>query len=137
MKPIEGYLFTTDENDKFQLNGYINGIKGLCAGSDENAFVGLTFEKLEEPKAETEKPTETPNEQEPEKPTETPTETPDVNPADKTTFADVPKSEYYYEPVMWAAEQGITGGTGNGKFSPNMSCTRAQVVTFLYRYMSK
>jgi hypothetical protein len=48
-------------------------------------------------------------------------------------FADVKKSDYFYEAVLWAVENGITSGTGNGKFSPNMACSRGQIVTFLYR----
>lgn len=50
-------------------------------------------------------------------------------------FTDVPASEYYAEAVAWAVENGITQGTGAGKFSPNDTCTRAQVVTFLYRLL--
>ena len=42
-------------------------------------------------------------------------------------------SAYYYEPVKWAQEKGITGGIGNGLFGPNQPCTRAQIVTFLWR----
>ena len=40
---------------------------------------------------------------------------------------------YYYDAVLWAVEQGITGGTGDGKFSPDAPCTRAQMATFLWR----
>lgn len=45
-----------------------------------------------------------------------------------TTHAD------YMKAIIWATEQGITTGTGNGKFSPDATCTRAQIVTFLYRF---
>ena len=48
-------------------------------------------------------------------------------------FKDVPVDAYYYEAVKWAAEKGITGGIGNGLFGPNQPCTRAQIVTFLWR----
>ena len=48
-------------------------------------------------------------------------------------FKDVPVDAYYYEAVKWAAEKGITGGVGNGRFAPNDPCTRAQIVTFLWR----
>ena len=48
-------------------------------------------------------------------------------------FADVSTDAYYYEAVKWAAEQGITGGVGGGLFAPDQSCTRAQIVTFLWR----
>ena len=47
-----------------------------------------------------------------------------------TTHAD------YMKAIIWATEQGITTGTGNGKFSPDDTCTRAQIVTFLYRFKS-
>lgn len=47
-----------------------------------------------------------------------------------TTHAD------YMKAIIWATEQGITTGTGNGKFSPDATCTRAQIVTFLYRFKS-
>lgn len=48
-------------------------------------------------------------------------------------FADVSTDAYYYEAVKWAAKKGITGGTGDGTFNPNGSCTRAHIVTFLWR----
>ncbi|MBR5459582.1 MAG: S-layer homology domain-containing protein [Clostridia bacterium] len=49
------------------------------------------------------------------------------------TFKDVTGDKYYYSAVIWAAENGITNGTGDNKFSPDESCTRGQVVTFLWR----
>ncbi len=48
-------------------------------------------------------------------------------------FSDVPVNAYYYKAVLWAAEKGITQGTGQGRFSPNARVTRDQSVTFLYR----
>ena len=48
-------------------------------------------------------------------------------------FYDVANDAYYYEAVKWAAESGITGGIGNSLFAPNQPCTRAQIVTFLWR----
>ena len=48
-------------------------------------------------------------------------------------FYDVPNDAYYYEAVKWAAENGITGGVGNSLFAPDQPCTRAQIVTFLWR----
>lgn len=50
-----------------------------------------------------------------------------------SSFTDVPHDAFYYNAVNWAVANGITNGTGNGRFSPNDTCTRAQVVTFLYR----
>ncbi len=49
-------------------------------------------------------------------------------------FRDVEDGAYYYKAVLWAVEKGITTGTGKDTFSPDAACTRAQVVTFLYRY---
>lgn len=51
----------------------------------------------------------------------------------KNPFTDVTESDYYYQAVLWAAEQGITKGTGKTSFSPHADCTREQVVTFLWR----
>ena len=48
-------------------------------------------------------------------------------------FYDVRNDAYYYEAVKWAAENGITGGIGSSLFAPNQPCTRAQIVTFLWR----
>ena len=52
-------------------------------------------------------------------------------------FTDVAADAYYTNAVLWAAENGITGGTTATTFSPNNDCTRAQIVTFLFRYLSK
>ena len=48
-------------------------------------------------------------------------------------FADVPVGSYYYDAVLWAVENGIAKGTSDTTFSPNMTCTRAQIVAFLWR----
>lgn len=48
-------------------------------------------------------------------------------------FQDVPTDAYYCEAVKWAQKKGITGGIGDGLFGPNQPCTRAQIVTFLWR----
>lgn len=53
--------------------------------------------------------------------------------AEPSPFSDVSTSAYYYEAIKWAAENGITGGVGNSLFAPNQPCTRAQIVTFLWR----
>ena len=50
-----------------------------------------------------------------------------------TSFADVPADAYYADAVRWAVSQDITAGTSVNAFSPDESCTRAQIVTFLYR----
>ena len=48
-------------------------------------------------------------------------------------FSDVQKGKYYYKAVLWAVENGITGGVGGGKFGVGKPCTRAQIVTFIYK----
>ena len=48
-------------------------------------------------------------------------------------FTDVNAGSYYYDAVLWAVENGITKGTSDTTFSPNMTCSRAQIVTFLWR----
>lgn len=53
--------------------------------------------------------------------------------AGSSAFSDVSDSAYYAKAVAWAAENGITSGTGNSKFTPNAACTRGQIVTLLYR----
>lgn len=49
------------------------------------------------------------------------------------SFSDVPAGAYYAQAVNWAVEQGITSGTSATTFSPGSTCTRGQIVTFLYR----
>lgn len=99
-------------------------------------FPTLEEEKEPEKPAETEKPQETEKPSDIKKPTETekPTEKPQET--QKTTFTDVSKGQYYYDAVLWAVEQGITGGTSATTFSPDAPCTRAQVVTFLHRMVA-
>lgn len=57
--------------------------------------------------------------------------------ASGASFSDVAADEYYANAVAWAVQNGITTGTGNGKFSPNADCTRGQIVTLLYRADTK
>ena len=52
---------------------------------------------------------------------------------DQPLFSDVSKNNYFYDAVEWAVDKGITSGTGGTTFSPNASCTRGQMVTFLWR----
>lgn len=53
--------------------------------------------------------------------------------APEKLFADVSAEEYYYEAVKWASENGVTGGIGENLFGAKLPCTRAQIVTFLWR----
>lgn len=50
-------------------------------------------------------------------------------------FNDVSALDYFYKPVLWAIEKGITAGTSENEFSPSMTCTTAHIITFLYRAM--
>ena len=52
----------------------------------------------------------------------------------KSPFSDVKEGAYYYNAVLWAVGKGITNGTSDKTFSPDETCTRAQIVTFLWRY---
>ena len=56
--------------------------------------------------------------------------------SDENPFTDVKENDYFYKPVLWAVENGITNGTSDTSFSPGNTCTRAHVVTFLYRSRS-
>ncbi len=96
---------TFSENPTATLNGFTVDEKDVERLSDTTVKITYTFPKLEAEK----------------------------NQAEETSFTDVPKGEYYYDAVMWAANEGITGGTGANTFSPNANCTRGQVVTFLHR----
>ena len=55
----------------------------------------------------------------------------------RTAFTDVPENAYYAPAVKWAADNGVTEGIGGGLFGPANDCTRAQIVTFLYRLYAK
>ena len=57
--------------------------------------------------------------------------------SDKCRFPDVKSSDYFYKPVIWAVEKGITTGYSDGNFKPQNVCTRAQTVTFLWRMANK
>lgn len=61
-------------------------------------------------------------------------ETPAIPPS---SFTDVYSSAYYYDAVLWAVENGITSGTSETTFSPDKTCTRGQVVTFLWRAIDR
>ena len=54
-------------------------------------------------------------------------------PDEGMAFVDVPANAYYADAVAWAVENGITSGTSDTTFSPNAACTRAQMMTFLWR----
>ncbi len=58
---------------------------------------------------------------------------PPTPPAPSTGFSDVKPSDYFAAPVKWVVDNNITAGTGGNKFSPGKTCTRDQIVTFLYR----
>lgn len=78
-------------------------------------------------------------EHQPVEPTPTPTPTPDPTPTPgyKNPFADVKESDWYYKSVMWGAENHVVAGLTSTAFGPNVTCTRAQIVTFIWRAMGK
>ena len=57
--------------------------------------------------------------------------------SENNPFADVQKGQYYYKAVLWAVEKGITTGTSPTTFRPDQTCTRGQIVTFLWRYFGE
>ena len=116
----EKFIFINNTNDI--MDGYDRVYKNITLYAK---WIEIGEEKQEKPQ-ETEKPTE------PEKPatSENPQETPMMS------FVDVVKGQYYYDAVMWAANEGITGGTSANTFSPNSNCSRAQGVTFLHRMIA-
>ena len=65
--------------------------------------------------------------------TPTPTPEPEPTPDDSSKFADVPANAYFADAVKWAVDKGITNGLSDTMFGPYESCTRAQIVTFLWR----
>lgn len=54
-------------------------------------------------------------------------------PKETIRFDDVASGAYYYDAVQWAVDKGVTAGTGGGAFSPDSTCTRGQIVSFLHR----
>ena len=60
-----------------------------------------------------------------------------VPPAGEPQFADVAPDAYYADAVKWAAENEVTFGVGNGRFTPDALCTRAQTAAFLWRLYGK
>ncbi|MBQ4088007.1 MAG: S-layer homology domain-containing protein [Clostridia bacterium] len=135
-------VVTFAETPVVTLNGFTVDANDVRRINDTTVALTYTFPTLEEEKTEepekpqeTEKPSQTEKPSESEKPsgTDKPSQTEKPENTGKPAFTDVPKGEYYYEPVMWAVENGITSGTGANTFSPNSNCNRAQVVTFLHR----
>ena len=108
--------------------------------NDDNYYYPLTSAKITYGGAtagpdESEDPTESTEPAKPGTPTEpgTPSEPTEPGTPAAPSFTDVPAGEYYADAVAWAVANGVTSGTGNGRFSPGDPCTRAQIVTFLWR----
>lgn len=128
--PHRGYTFVTKSDGTPDVTGTINGkaATDIMGRSDVEAIVVYKFQATADSTEKEDTPTvENPGTEQ--TPTTGTSET-------KKSFVDVPESAYYYEPVMWALEEGITGGTGVNTFSPDASCTRGQVVTFLHRMVA-
>jgi len=145
--PYKGYTFVTKSDGTPAVSGTINGktATDIMGRSDVEAIIVYKFpvtedstEKDDSPATENQGDKQNGTATDPGTTTgsDTATGTGSDNNTVKKSFIDVAKDAYYYEPVMWAAENGITGGTSANTFSPNASCTRAQVVTFLHRMVA-
>ena len=124
----EGYTYTVKLGNEILTKA--NGKYTIPGAKLTGAALTVTVEKTEKTG---EKPLPTPVGPKPEKP-EKPTEPGTTEPTKPAhSFDDVPAGAYYEEAVAWAAEKGITEGTSATTFAPKALCTRAQVVTFLWR----
>jgi len=130
--PYNGYTFVTGKDGTPIVTGTVNGETAteIMGRSDVEAIIVYKFPVTEAAPEEEVKEEVKPEE---EVKTEEPKEEETTKPETKTLFNDVAKTAYYYEPVAWAVEEGITAGTTADTFSPNSPCTRGQVVTFLHR----
>ena len=62
---------------------------------------------------------------------------PTAGPGTESGFSDVKEGDFFAEPVLWAVNKGVTTGTGDGTtFSPDKTCTRGEIVTFLFRALA-
>ena len=125
LKAEDGYVFDVDD-------ATINGEDADVDGRDETeAILFYEFDKL--PAAEVPVVPVVP---------ETPVVpevpvTPPAAPQKQSNFTDVKAGAYYETPVQWAVENGITSGTSETEFSPNMTCSQAHILTFLWRSVGK
>ncbi len=117
-------------------------IEGTSGWTDSDAYDpetgtwnGYPLTSFEPETTEPEPTDPAPTEPEPTEPDPTdpePTDPIDPEPVENP-FTDVAESNFFYEPVLWAVDNGITSGVSATRFAPNDPCTRAQVVTFLWR----
>lgn len=128
----------------YDANGYRNGVKlsvlsvGTSGGDKPTPTPVPTATPTPTPTATptalpTSTPTSTPTATPTTTPTTSPTTAPTASPSPEINFTDVKEGAYYAQPVAWAVGKGITSGIGGGKFGPDNSCTRGQIVTFLWR----
>lgn len=121
----------------FVIKGYLGTAAETYALENEIAFVAIEDETAPtDPEPTNPEPTEPqPIDPEPTEPAPTDPEPTDPEPTTPVSnpFTDVSSSAFYYEPVLWAVGEGITSGVSATSFAPNQTCTRAQVVTFLWR----
>ena len=123
----------------------LSTVSVLAAQRSDNPFGGLFVMDTTEPSGNP-KPTESDNPSESPAPSESPEVTESATPSpsesvkpspseepSKLDFTDVSTKDYFYEPVVWAVDRTITAGTDTTHFSPNAGCSRAQVMTFLWR----
>ena len=122
-------VLTDPEADQGAIDAALNALNGedFDAATPEQPVTPGGTDEPENPDdpADPEEPGETEDPSDPETP-ETPEET-------EHPFGDVAEDAWYYDAVLWAVENAITNGVSETAFAPNASCTRAQIVTFLWR----
>ena len=118
----------------FEGSSYTIADLGFTAFAEELRDAGVISDPTPTP---TPKPTPTPTPKPTPTPTPKPTPSPTSPPKPTNPFVDVAPGDYYYTPVQWAVNHNpqITNGTGANTFSPEATCTRDQIVTFLWRAM--
>lgn len=118
MEALDGVLENRDAYQKLRAM-----VAGAVASLDEKAqnYYETTYPYLFE------------EEKLPVEPTPTPTPTPEPTPGFENPFTDVKEKDYFFNAVLWAVDNKITSGYSETLFAPKMTCTRAEVVTFLWR----
>lgn len=141
---IAGYPVNTIASGAFTNNPYVRTVNlPDTVTSADGAFAEfITVQYGTQPSAPTSPPTSAPSKPKPSAPPMDESSDDDAAFGGESTapalrFTDVAAGGYYAAAVQWAVENGITSGTGNGKFSPDSNCTRGQIVTFLWRTMGQ
>ena len=129
-------LYYFSETEKEIYGGQVDEDTYVVLMPDCDILIDVVFSGAEPEPTEPEPTEPEPTEPEPTEPEPTEPEPTEPEPTEPVNpFVDVTQEDFFYEPVLWAVEKGITTGTSAETFSPNASCQRAQVVTFLWRAM--